>query len=494
MAQETPPFEDLELLISDVKQPGGYRVTATTRQAGEANGTLALDPQAPEIRSALEAIAHGNTTDDLLHQFGRRLFEALIAGPIANLYNRSQAPGTPLRLRLRIEPPEIAALPWEFMYDPGVDLYLAISPNHRLSRYVPVNEPVRALQVKPPLRILIVVSDPSDLAQQGLPPLNAAEEIKRIQDALRERVTSGQVETDVLPHAVAFDLRQKLRTFRPHVIHLIGHGGFQGDQGMLVMETENHLTRLVTDKQFREFFLGAEDVKLVILNACQGATQSSTQALTGLAPQIVRRGLGAVVAMQYPIPDQVSLSFAREFYRALAEYYPVDAAVAEGRRAVYQDFGSDRPDWGTPVILMRAPDGVLFSPPQASAVHKQGTPTGGVNVSSQGAVYFGGDVSGGDMIKGNTAPPSLTTRDIVIEQVTPQQVHNILVKRFSLQEIQTLCFRLRQQGEHDLDYESLGETKNRKALELVTFMERRLHLPRLVQAILDLRPDITGFD
>jgi len=491
MTQETSPFEDLELLISDVKQPGGYRVTATTRQAGEANGTLALDPQAPEIQSVLEAIASRNTTDDLLHQFGQRLFEALIAGAIANLYNRS---GTPLRLRLRIEPPEIAALPWEFIYDPGADLYLAISPDHCLSRYVPVNEPVRTLEVKPPLRALIVVSDPSDLAQQGLPPLNAAEEIKRIQDALQERIASGQVETEVLPHAVAPDLRQKLRTFRPHVIHWIGHGGFEGDQGVLVMETENHLTRLVTDKQFREFFLGADDAKLVLLNACQGATQSSTRALAGLAPQIVRRGLSAVVAMQYPIPDQVSLSFAREFYRALAEYYPVDMAVSEGRRAVYQDLGSDRPDWGTPVILMRAPDGKLFSPPQSPATGKPGTQTEGVSVSSQGAVYFGGDVSGGDMIKGNIASPSRTTRNIAIEQVTPHQVHNILVKRFSLQEIQTLCFRLRQQGEHDLDYESLGDTRNRKALELVTFMERRLHLPRLVQAILDMRPDITSFD
>ena len=132
----------------------------------------------------------------------------------------------------------------------------------------------------------------------------------------------AQVKTDVLPHAIAADLREKLRTFRPHVIHFIGHGGFQDDQGMLVMEDDERKTRLVSDKQFREFFLGADDAKLVILNACQGATQSSARALSGLAPQIVRRGLGAVVAMQYPIPDKVALSFAREFYRALAAVLP----------------------------------------------------------------------------------------------------------------------------------------------------------------------------
>ena len=197
-----------------------------------------------------------------------------------------------------------------------------------------------------------------------MPALDAGQEIQRIQKALQQREAGGEVKTDVLPHAVAADLREKLRTFRPHVIHFIGHGGFQDDQGMLVMEDDERKTRFVSDRQFREFFLGADDAKLVILNVCQGATQSSARALAGLAPQVVRRGLGAVVAMQYPIPDKVALSFAREFYRALAQYYPVDAAVTEGRRAVYQDFGSDRPDWGTPVIFMRSPDGVLFSPPE----------------------------------------------------------------------------------------------------------------------------------
>jgi hypothetical protein len=373
-------------------------------------------------------------------------------------------------------------------------LPLAISPDHCLSRYVPVDDPLRVSATELPLRILIVISDPSDLGQHGMPPLNAAQEINRIQAALEERAVTGQIKADVLTHAVAADLRQKLRTFRPHVVHFIGHGGFQNDQGMLVMEDEDHLTRFVSDRQFREFFLGTEDVKLVILNACQGATQSSTKALAGLAPQVVRRGLGAVVAMQYPIPDKVSLSFAREFYRALAEYYPVDAAVAEGRRAVYQDFGSDRPDWGTPVIFMRSPDGLLFSPPQARqepAAQAQASPGSGKVAKSKSASTpqpafkpTPSPLPAPETPKPATREKESNKKGPPMTDVSPQQLREALIANFNLDELRTLCDDLRDNLDDKLDFDNLGgEGKAGKARELVDYLRRHGLLPASVDYI-----------
>jgi len=45
----------------------------------------------------------------------------------------------------------------------------------------------------------------------------------------------------------------------------------------------------------------------VILNACQSSASSSTQPMVGLAPNLVRRGLPAVVAMQYSIYDDTAV-------------------------------------------------------------------------------------------------------------------------------------------------------------------------------------------
>jgi len=56
----------------------------------------------------------------LFREFGRRLFDALLADRFGNLVTitslgLAQGAGKRLRLRLRIEPPEISALPWEYL-------------------------------------------------------------------------------------------------------------------------------------------------------------------------------------------------------------------------------------------------------------------------------------------------------------------------------------------------------------------------------------------
>ena len=63
----------------------------------------------------------------------------------------------------------------------------------------------------------------------------------------------------------------------------------------------------------------------------------------------------AVVAMQYEITDGAAIEFSRDFYEALADSLPVDAAVTEARAAVSMD---SMLEWGTPVLYMRSPDGL----------------------------------------------------------------------------------------------------------------------------------------
>lgn len=67
----------------------------------------------------------------------------------------------------------------------------------------------------------------------------------------------------------------------------------------------------------------------------------------------------------------------------------------------------------------------------------------------------------------------------------PTILHPILVERFSLEELQTLCFRLK------VDYETLGgEGTESKARELLEYLERHDELEKLVNYIHEKRPDI----
>ena len=64
---------------------------------------------------------------------------------------------------LRIDTPALAGLPWEAMYDQAAGAY--VCRQDQLVRHVPVASVPAPLRVRPPLRILGVVSSP-----RGLPP------------------------------------------------------------------------------------------------------------------------------------------------------------------------------------------------------------------------------------------------------------------------------------------------------------------------------------
>jgi len=49
MSPDSPQFLDLELLVGVAQQPSLYPVTVITAPAGQASGTLALDPNAAEL-------------------------------------------------------------------------------------------------------------------------------------------------------------------------------------------------------------------------------------------------------------------------------------------------------------------------------------------------------------------------------------------------------------------------------------------------------------
>lgn len=87
-------------------------------------------------------------------------------------------------------------------------------------------------------------------------------------------------------------------------------------------------------------------LRLVILNACEGARTSRTGPFAGVAQNLVRRGVPAVIAMQFEITDEAAITFAHEFYAAIADCYPVDAALVEARKSIY--IQGNEFEWATP--------------------------------------------------------------------------------------------------------------------------------------------------
>jgi len=63
---------------------------------------------------------------------------------------------------------------------------------------------------------------------------------------------------------------------------------------------------------------------------------------------LVQQGIPAVIAMQFEISDRAAIIFSQEFYTALADSFPVDAALTEARLAIFSK--GNETEWGTPVI------------------------------------------------------------------------------------------------------------------------------------------------
>ena len=295
-------------------------------------------------------------------EVGQALYTALFASPLRACFEESLRAIDPQRgegLRFVInttDAPDLARLPWEFLYSPAKDDFLFSDRMKPVVRWLDVDEPPPTLAVKPPLRLLIAIAAPADR-----PGLKVGEEIARLDHALDELTSSGRIETVRLDHATLESLDSALLQTRPHILHFIGHGDFVGDEGMLVLESDTvpGTADTIAGRQFAVLLRNhLTSLRLVFLNSCMGATSSRRDPFGGVAQSLIRRGIPAVIAMQFPIPDKAAVALARHFYRYLAAGQPVDAALTSARAFLYaRGFAVE---WGAPALHMRTPDGRLF--------------------------------------------------------------------------------------------------------------------------------------
>jgi len=308
--------------------------------------------------------------------FGQKLFEFLLSSELLSLYRQCQqladTQGKGVRLKLNVLPPGLAVLPWEFLYDPRRRDYVCLDPNTPLLRYTELPMTVPRLPVAPPLRILGICIQATDLGG-----LDVAEEQRRMSEALRALQAQGRVELTWLEGQTSDDLQRAMRRGPWHILHFIGHGGFDvlRDEGLILLADEQgKAAPLAATQLARLLQRQRSSLRLVLLNACEGARGGQQDRFSSTAATLVGSGIPAVLAMQYDITDVAAVHFARTFYEALADNLPVDTAVADARNAINLR-NRHSLEWATPVLYMRSPDGHLFALADAPAIPPVTAPT-----------------------------------------------------------------------------------------------------------------------
>jgi CHAT domain/WD domain, G-beta repeat len=392
--RQAPSYENFDVLLERMGE-GVYRARVVHAPAGQGARVVFTQPFAPlELENFLLRIGRPRLPvrrvdapeTRAIKDFGERLYRALFHDDLRVSLERSlseaAAKGAGLRLRLRLsDTPELAELPWEFLYDKARNRFVCLSDRTPLVRFLEVPDPPRPLPVSPPLRILVMISSPHD---PRFAQLDVEQEWGKLHRALGRLERAGLVRLERLQAATLPVLRQRLRQEDWHVLHFIGHGGFNPSarDGVVVLENAAGGSQLVGAQALGVPLHNHDPLRLVVLNACEGARADPTDPFAGTAQTLIQQGIPAVVAMQFEITDLAAIALTSELYGAVADGYPLDAALSQARQAIYTDVSEI--EWATPVLYLRAPDGRIFdvastppavTPPPAASTTTPMAPT-----------------------------------------------------------------------------------------------------------------------
>jgi hypothetical protein len=364
-------YEDLVIQL-DAGAGGATTVRVSSRIAGESEPEPFVVPVVADEIDRLAA-AFGRAARDLRPtatgeisaaaqaELGDRLFRALLPPAARSRYDESwgqvkDLPARGLRLQIRTGlgggggvPAELQAIPWELLR--SQHHFLARGRKTSVVRYLDLEIGGYRPPAPRPLAILAVAGDE--------PTLDLVRERREIEEAWRGQ---GRVHIKQLSEVTLETLREELLAHDYHVLHFMGHGGFNpaAGEGSLALLDEQGRRAWASGPAVAEQVRGLVSLRLVVLNACWTARTSSSGPYAGVATAMLRAGIPAVVAMQFPISDGAALSFSRIFYRRLARGDTIDAAVTDGRLAIHN--GRHSLEWATPVLFQRLPGGRIVEP------------------------------------------------------------------------------------------------------------------------------------
>jgi hypothetical protein len=361
-----------------------YPVTVLESPAGQAQGTLhfpfsqqLLERHLEELQVALLGSAGSrreepSKQEPATQNFGRRLFDALYAGEVGILYDSSRhqaaVQGKVLRLKLRIEPPELAILPWELLYDSHLGEYLCLSHATPLARYVEHPEPTQPPAVTPPLRILGIVAAPRGSIRAAL-----EREKRLLEDATQHLQSLELVAVEWVEGGTWSDLMQAFGSKDWHVVYYVGEGGIDDTgEGFVVLadDDDDGQSDRLSAARLSRLLASRTSLQLVWLSPAQGAQGDGRDRFSSIATHLVRRGIPAVLTMQYRLSERVTEAFTEAFYAALAASMPVDLAVTKGRMAVRTEVTGTL-QWSIPVLHSHSPGHCPFDRETLAATARQ---------------------------------------------------------------------------------------------------------------------------
>jgi hypothetical protein len=337
--------------------PPGTTEDIRVQIPGEAFATNSID-----TKSIIQTLSDPRSRLEDLKEIGSKLVEILLLGEVGQHWgelqtqtlsdynswrqNASHSPDDEpvLRTFLRIEPFELQHLPWETCWRKSRGVFF-----HRAFPVVRIWAKKLDERIHPhkgPIRILAVIGS-------GDAELGAADEVFEIWRSLRDFDHSFDV--DIFDCQLVEEgqdpiqmLKDRLRTFQPHVFHFAGHAYYE-DPGLQLKPAKGTSRSWASDDISSFFSNETWGLRLVYLNACR-TSQKPANKQDSLVAAFEDAGTLSCLTMLGNIAGKEAGASASSFYKSLASGLQIDRALAKARADLgVEQRGAYYPVWTTRV-------------------------------------------------------------------------------------------------------------------------------------------------
>ncbi|WP_129677474.1 CHAT domain-containing protein [Candidatus Chloroploca sp. Khr17] len=261
-----------------------------------------------------------------------------------------------LRLHLDKSADHLHALRWETLRNPETDQPIGLHEQIRFVRSLDSADltPI-VISPNPALRALVVIANPSDLAQYRLSKIDVDGEVSRAREALNAIPTTILADhAEAVGRATLANFTAQLRN-GPHLVILVAHGTLLDSQPILWLEQEDGTP---DPRSGLEFVAAIQCLSmrplLLVLASCHSAGTGYDGTLNALGPGLARIGVPAVLGFQGDVAMSTIKAFLPPLITELCRDGQIDRALAAARAAL----GSARP-WWQAVLWLRT-DGRLW--------------------------------------------------------------------------------------------------------------------------------------
>jgi len=300
----------------------------------EAEAVKAILASARQLVNVYES-GHSPLLDPVdANALGRQLADTFLAPLYAEATGPMAQPGGAL---LFTSPEaELLNLPWELLPGPTNTF---ITADARWSIRRTTRDPLPDSTQPPvarPLRILFTACAPTDLTNL---------DFEKEEEAMLNVVgrLGDRVHLDIAEAGTFDELRDLITEYKPHVVHLSGHGVLSDGIGHFAFENERGEADLRDAHEMAAQLFAGRGVRLVFVSGCQTAQAGAA----GVCQRLTADGhIPAAMGWGASIGDRHAIEFAGNFYHELAVGCSLDDAVSQARVALLhrckkQDGGVD---------------------------------------------------------------------------------------------------------------------------------------------------------